>query len=735
MSIIGSIVSVAVYVTFLNRQSHVVVTTAFSLTMLGYVILFFLARRWVNLEKKNDNYNKYSRILQFVLVALGCSWGLMVFSGVVFGDDLQRSLAYTLGVALISTSMVSGPARYALSFWVPITTICVFTIVFDVTHFYIQILIALVSYAFLSLYTILSVEAELQEREYSAFLVDAHAQTIDLLLKDFQDGSGGFLWESDFVGRIKGLPTLCNISNLIDSNKEIKIDSIFQYIEKTAKGRGGENLQKVRRDISARRSFRDLLITLNNNGLVRCWNIAGKPLFDEDGGFLGYRGLCTDVTDREEYRRRIEFAAKHDYLTDSLNRSTFLEFLDALVHSQTVSTSALLCIDLDNFKRVNDEFGHAVGDSLLKDVVRRIISCIRDEDRIFRLGGDEFAIAIPGGDRVEATTIAKRVIERVSMPFRYGQTTIQVGASIGIALIEAGGTSGDIVHKQADLALYRAKAEGKSTFCFADDDLNTEHQRILAMEQELAHALDYGQLSLVYQPIIDLRSYTIVAAEVLLRWTHPTFGAVPPDVFIPLLEQSGRIADVGIFVIREAIRAAANIPASVRLAINLSPIQLAEHNLPHVIAVALDANNVSPQQIDFEITESRLLDGDVDKQGVLAAIREMGCRICLDDFGTGHSSLRLLEEFPFEKIKIDGSFISRDRANTRQRQILEAMIQLGRSLDIPVTGEGVETQEQATELATLGCIEGQGFFFFSPMDLGHLLQAIEQSHLEAGVSQ
>lgn len=735
MSIIGSIVSVAVFISFMNRRSEPVVTAGVSLTILEYLLLFILARRWNKIENKNENYSKYSRLLQIVLISLGFSWGLMVFAGVFLGDQLQRSLAYTLGVALISTSMVSGPARYALSFWAPITTICIITIIIDVDHFYIQILIALLAYAFLSLYTILSLEKDLQEREYSAFLVDAHAQTIDLLLKDFQEGSGGFLWESDFNGKIKGLPESCDIYSFIKAKEEINIEFVLRYIEDAAKIYEKTDLMRVRRDISARRSFKDLLITFNNGGVIRSWNLAGKPLFDEGGAFLGYRGLCTDVTDREEYRRRIEFAAKHDYLTDSLNRSTFLEFLDSLAQSSAVSTSALLCIDLDKFKNVNDEFGHAVGDNLLKDVVRRMLSCVRDEDRIFRLGGDEFAIAIPGGDRTEATAIARRVIERVSMPFRYGQATIQIGASIGIALIEAGGAPGDIAHKQADLALYRAKADGRGTFRFADDESDTAGQRIVVMERELARALSHGQFSLAYQPIVDLRSRRIVAAEVLLRWTHPTFGAVPPGVFIPLLEHSGQIASVGTFVIREAISVAANIPGSVRLAINLSPLQLAELGVRDVIEQALHVNRVSPGQIDFEITESRLLDGDVDKQGVLAAIRELGCRICLDDFGTGHSSLRLLEEFPFEKIKIDASFISGERKNGRQKQILEAMIQLGRTLDIPVTGEGVETEDQAKDLVALGCIEGQGFFFFPPLDLDDFLQAIEQSHLEAGVPQ
>lgn len=454
--------------------------------------------------------------------------------------------------------------------------------------------------------------------------------------------------------------------------------------------------------------------------------MAGKPLFDENGGFLGYRGLCTDVTDREEYRRRIEFAAKHDYLTESYNRSTFLEFLDLLSQSPTWSTSALLCIDLDQFKSVNDEFGHAMGDNLLKAVVKRILSCVRSEDRVFRLGGDEFAVALPGGDRDVATAIAKRIIERVSMPFNFGSTSIRIGASIGIALIDPRGTSGHIVHKRADLALYRAKSEGRGTFRFADNDLETSLERAVSMEHELSRALSRGQIALMYQPIVDLRSGAIVSAEVLLRWTHPTLRAVPPKVFIPLLEQSGEITEIGRFVIEQAIEAAARVPHHVRLAINLSPLQLTDSGLQDLIARTLAAHDVPAAKIEFEITETTLLDGDVDKQGVLAAIQELGCRVCLDDFGTGHASLRVLEEFPFDKVKIDGSFINAERRNPRQRRILEAMIQLGLNLEVSVTGEGIETGEQLDELKELGCVEGQGFFLFEPMKFDQLVATILQ---------
>lgn len=727
MSIVGSITAVSTYYIFLNRRSELLSTSAFLVILAGYITLFTTAKRWQSKENKNESYEKYAKTIQLLLVILGSSWGVMVVSGVFFGNNIQRSVAYMLGIGLVSTTMIPGPARYALSFWVPITLISLGSIVVATSQFHIAIFVVVLAFSYLTIYTILTVNSELSRREYSSFLINAHAQTIDMLLRDFQEGSGAFLWETDFAGTIKGLPKTCWLVPEVDEGATLTLEVLLHDLEAQASAADKPAISALRHVVSARRSFKDVLIRIKRDERTHSWNVAGKPLFDENDGFIGYRGLCTDVTDREEYRRRIEFAAKHDYLTESYNRSTFLEYLDSLSQSPAGTTSALLCVDLDEFKSVNDEFGHAMGDNLLKAVVKRIHSCVRSEDRVFRLGGDEFAVALPGGDRDLATAIASRIIERISMPFNFGSTSIRIGASIGIALIDPRGASGHIVHKSADLALYRAKSEGRATFRFADNEFDTALEHGVALERDLSHALSRHQLALMYQPIVELSSGIIASAEVLLRWTHPVLGAVPPKVFIPLLEQSGEIAEVGAFVIMQAIEAAAHVPHDVRLAINLSPVQLTDSGLRDLIGQALAVHAVPAAKIEFEITETTLLDGDVDKQGVLAAIQELGCRVCLDDFGTGHASLRVLEEFPFDKVKIDGSFINVERKNQRQRHILEAMIQLGRNLDVTVTGEGVETREQLEELMELGCVEGQGFFLFEPMKFDELVGVILQN--------
>lgn len=726
MSVVGSIVAGATFFSFYNGRLYPILIVGFSWTIANYVLLFIVSTIWLMSREKNYLYEKFARSLQAVQVSLGLSWGAVVVTGVYFGNTQQRAFTYALSIALISTSMVSGPAKYALSFWFPVTTLSFFALVFDQGHFYLPIFVALLCYGFLSFYSILSTNKDIQEREHSAYLVDAHSQTIELMLKDFQEGHGSFLWESAPDGKLVGLPNYCILQEAMTGKEPISLEKILEILQGDCNEVESRSVSHLRAALVAHETFKDIRVRMQYGGRRHIWSIAGKPVFDEGGGFAGFRGLCTDVTEKEEYRRRIEFAASHDYLTETYNRSTFLEFLNQIALSENIRQSALLCIDLDQFKSVNDNFGHAVGDELLRAVVKRIVTCVRAEDRVFRLGGDEFAVAIPGGDEAQATAVAERIIERVCKAFRVGDATIRVGASIGIALIDADGSSGEAAHKRADLALYRAKSSGRGTFCFADDALDEPLEHALAMQQALSLALERSEMRVAYQPIVELSSGKVVAVEALLRWTHPTYGAVPPDVFIGLLEQSGKIGPVGDFVMAEALRTAARVGNGVRFAINLSPRQLADSEFPRRIDDQLRSHGVDAQFVEFEITETGLLDGDAQRQAVLHAIKRLGCRISLDDFGTGHSSLRLLDEFPFDKMKIDASFVNQEDAHSRRPHILHSMIRLGRELGLTVTGEGIETEAQADRLLSLGCDEGQGFFFFKPMSSESLLSVLQR---------
>ena len=724
MAIAGTIIAVSIFFSFYNGRYSLFLYIGFSSTISSYILLFYASHKWITTEKKEIKYKKYTKIFQLIQFTLGISWGILIISGVILGDSQQRGFAYALSIALISTTMVSGTARYAISFWIPITLCSFFAVLYDVKNFYAPIFIALLCYAFISIYYILMSNRKMYQLDYSLFLVDAQSQTINLLLKDFQEGSGSFLWETDGSGYFRNLNNGGLISELLEKKNDLSLYNVLECIEQSEILENENDITRLKNNIFSKSQFNDIKIYHSINNIDKIYSLYGKPLQDEDGVFIGYRGLYTDITDKELIRKKIEFDAKHDYLTKLLNRLAFNDFIEKLPESENFLEYTLLCIDLDKFKSVNDTFGHSVGDEILKSAAKRMTSCIRNNDLIFRLGGDEFAIVLSGSDSTHASSIAQRIIQILSSPFRVEGATITIGASIGIALIDRNVAAGELVHKSADFALYRAKAAGRGVYCFADDRVDESIEYTMELQQEIMVALEHQEISVAYQPIVDLSTGNVVAAEALLRWTHPRYGDISPEIFIPILEQSGQISRFWRFVVREALETLVLSESKIRMAINLSPIQLANNELPDDIESLIQFYDTRPGQIEFEVTETSLLYGDTKKLEVLHKIRSLGCRICLDDFGTGHSSLRLLDEFPFDKIKIDGSFVSCIDESRRRNYILRSMIRLGRELGVSVTGEGVENEQQVTRLTEFGCTEGQGFFFFRPAPRSTLLEIL-----------
>jgi diguanylate cyclase (GGDEF)-like protein len=724
MSIVGVIIVGALILGFDDRLAIRQLNIGFACVVIGYGLLVLQARSWLLSPDKETAYPKSMVRFQLILLLLGFCWAIILIVAIRVGTPDQRGMIYALAIALISTTMISGPARYALSFWAPITLGAYVAFIADAPTFFMPILIALTAYSLLSLFSILSLNAKMFERELNLVEVANQRDTIGLLLRDFQEGSGSFLWESNANLRV------AQFSDQIDLTTG-HIGNVLAAIA-TPPGaaeplQSSESLKQIAVAMRERAPFKDVVIRAYTKSGARWWSIAGKPVFNDDQIFTGYRGLCTDVTEREDYRQRIEFNANRDYLTKTYNRAAFTRILAELCtppilsNTGTPQTSALLCLDLDRFKTVNDNYGHAIGDRLLLAVAGRIGACVRGQDHVFRLGGDEFAVLLPQASEAEAIAVAQRLIKALIEPFRLTSlatsVSVTIGVSIGIALTPTDSNNPEILHHCADLALYRAKSTGGNHCCCYDAALDDRHSRNQTLQLELSRAVERNQLSLVFQPIVNLQTGAIVAAEALLRWTHPAFGNIPPDRFVPMLEQIGQVGVVGDLVKDCAFRTAARIRPDIAIAINLSALQLADPDLPARIAENLARNALPAPRIEFEVTETSLLDDDPQKLSMLHAIRALGCRIALDDFGTGYSSLRLLDKFPFDKLKIDGSFIHDPADSDRRTHILASMIELGHKLGITVTGEGIETAEQAARLAALGCHDGQGFLFSRPIPM------------------
>jgi len=424
-----------------------------------------------------------------------------------------------------------------------------------------------------------------------------------------------------------------------------------------------------------------------------------------------------DITDRRQAEARIAHMALHDPLTDLPNRMHFRnEISSRLTYLGRSDRFAVLCLDLDNFKTVNDTLGHPVGDKLLSLVGERLRGCIRGPDSIARLGGDEFGI-VEGSvlQPQDAAALVSRIMGVLAAPFDIDGHQVLAGASVGIAIAPTDAADTDQLLKSADLALYRAKADGRGTHRFFEPEMDARMQARHALEIDLRRAIAKGEFELHYQPLVRLEDEQIWGFEALIRWSHPTRGTIPPLQFIPVAEETGLIVPMGEWVLRQACAEAANWPEGTRVAVNVSPAQFRRPGLSEIVVSALANSGLAAARLEVEITESVLLLNSESTLATLHRLRELGVRISMDDFGTGYSSLSYLRSFPFDKIKIDRSFVRGLASNTDSMAIVRAIVGLGSGLRMATTAEGIETRADLEQLKREGCTEGQGYVFGKPV--------------------
>jgi diguanylate cyclase (GGDEF)-like protein len=437
--------------------------------------------------------------------------------------------------------------------------------------------------------------------------------------------------------------------------------------------------------------------------------------------------LKNEMAARLHSEARTQYLAYHDALTGLGNRLLFREELQRALDGARLTGEplAILFIDLDGFKNVNDTYGHSVGDGLLKELGDRLLDRLGDTVRIARLGGDEFGILqISSQQPHGAITLAGVIDERISAPCRVDSHNLNVGASIGIAVSARGEESAEFLLKAADLAMYRAKADGGGSYRVFDPEMDEAAQAGLRLKMDLRNALANGDFSLYYQPIVAMDSKRVTTCEALLRWKHAERGWILPGEFIPLAEDTGLIVQLGEWVLRQACMEALAWPSSVNVAVNLSPIQFQRGKLVETVFSALAASGLKPSRLELEITESVLLGNTERNVMTLRQLRELGVRVSMDDFGTGFSSLSYLRNFPFDKIKIDQSFIHNLLEDSRSQTIVGAIAGLGVSFGMTTTAEGVETEDQLNCLIGKGCSEIQGFFYSRPVPAAEVLEMI-----------
>ncbi|WP_052726683.1 putative bifunctional diguanylate cyclase/phosphodiesterase [Devosia epidermidihirudinis] len=551
----------------------------------------------------------------------------------------------------------------------------------------------------------------------SESLLKEKSEIIGLLLREFEQTTSDWIWGFDESGRTNRVTSGFTTATGVGEDGLLGAD--FVHFLRCVTVPNDPLFAELERAVTARETFQEIELCVTAAGRECWWSITGKPALDDEGEYLGYIGTTSDITDRKLAERRITLLAHHDPMTGLLNRTKFTDQLNSCVArlERYGTPFTLMFLDLDQFKSVNDSRGHMAGDKLLIQVAKRIQGMVREVDMAARLGGDEFAIILPNdGDGERVRALAQRLIEEIKRPFVLDGDQVNIGVSIGIAIAPINGTRPDQILRNADLALYRAKADGRSVFRFFESQMDSEARERRLLEVELRDAVENNELVLYYQPLVDAQTRVPTGFEALIRWNHPIRGLVPPAEFIPIAEQSSLIVAIGDWTIEQACRTASEWPEHLTVAVNLSAKHFRRSDIASVVRRALAISGIAPQRLEIEITEGLLLENPDEVVEKLGEIRAMGVTIAMDDFGTGYSSLNYLLTFPFDKIKIDRSFVDASSNGEVARDILKAIASLGKTLKLKITAEGVETEEQADFLAEIACHQLQGFFFSRPLN-------------------
>ena len=553
------------------------------------------------------------------------------------------------------------------------------------------------------------------------------------LLDSFEAAGLGWFWATDAQGRLIYLSQNAALKLGWNDGEAIgkPLGDLFMTEQDDDPNRTERPLALL---LSARNSISQLNVRLAVAGQEVWWEIAGKPQFDEAQRFTGYRGSAKDITRSRESQRDAERLAQYDSLTGLSNRHRMTKRLSATLaaYRNSKRSCALLMLDLDRFKQVNDTLGHPAGDELLKQVAARLGRIVGDKGEIGRLGGDEFQIMLPDiDDRGALGELGQRLIQMISQPYSINGARAIIGTSVGIAIAPYDGLDTEELVKATDLALYAAKGGGRGQYRFYSSDLQDGAKHRRQVEEDLRDAITNSELSMHYQPLICAKTHTVQACEALMRWEHPERGSISPGVFIPVAEEIGIIKEMGDWALREVCRQAKEWPVDLRVAVNVSAIQFSHDDFAHVVKNALHYSGLSPDRLELEITESVFL-GDADRsQRMFAELKDLGVRLALDDFGTGYSSLSYLRTAPFDKIKIDQSFVrGATEEGNNNAAILSAITGLAAALKMDTVAEGVEAEDELALVTERGATLIQGHIFSRAISHEELLERLEQGKLK-----
>ncbi len=687
--------------------------------------LLFVARFTSAYEESKDHSTAVRMVLMGASIGVplfiyGYAIGMWANSGVV---PWVQALALLVTISLLATVTESGRLAGMLTaevaMWSGVTWVT--NLAGGITSLLIGGVIAVAAY--------------LRQREIDLKLRLVAEEGVRLqtraeeILADYEETGQGWFWETDRRGLITYLSR--PVAEALGRDAEYFIGRPFAELFNLSE-QSGEGERTLAFHLSARSSFSELAVRAAVTDEERWWSVTGRPTYDAFNNFQGFRGSGTDLTEKRRSQEHASRLAHFDSLTGLSNRFQMSQTLEKILTapSEQHRACAVFLLDLDRFKQVNDTLGHPAGDALLKQVAQRLERVIGTVGRVGRLGGDEFQVILAGKiAREQLAHLAERIIEQLSQAYSIDGSRVMIGASLGIALAPDDGVTSEALIRNADLALYAAKDAGRGRFHFYAADLHSDAEERRQLEEDLRDAITHGNLELYYQPVVQTATERITGFEALLRWNHPQHGFISPAKFVPIAEDAGLIVTIGEWALRTACQHLAQWPADVRVAVNVSPLQFANSALPSMVTSALASAGVDADRLELEITESVFLGDEPATEAMFRALKGIGVRLALDDFGTGYSSLGYLKRAPFDKIKIDQSFVrGATQQGSRNGAIIASIVSLAEALGMETTAEGVETLDELDLVRMLGCSHVQGYIYERPLSA-----AATQTRLATGL--
>lgn len=721
ISILGNLIN-AMTLTFIFVGSpHIINLLVWDLALFGMLALWLMAWKKSTLKGLPKRVSMRTiRAINRNCLLIGALWAGQIYY--LFPSSSPREKALLLCVA---SGMICGGALTLATLWqiaLGFSLLIVGGLFISVIQMgdpaYYSVLLFSISYITVVAFAVVERSELFINSRLTSMRLRALSARQNRQLNDIAEGSSEIHWSIDGDGKLRDVTDKLAklLSCSIEQLEGRELDGLFSsgralsvYLNDSSE------LRKIRSCFRHHRSIPRCTISPKVGGVSRCWAVSGKPCISEEGEYLGYSGTITDITDLLRVPANEKSQGQRDALTGLPNRLTLQHNVESRFRSNNPHF-ALLCIDLDGFKTVNDTYGHGVGDELLRQCADRMRASVRPDELVARIGGDEFVAILSLSQPEHVRIVANRLVRKLSEPYSIDGNLRQVGASVGFAVAPMAGTTFKEILHHADLALYRAKTGGKGQAIEFTHEMTAQDAHRRRLEMDLRQAIGTPQISLNYQPIINLRSGRVTGCEALVRWNHPQHGNIPPGDFIPVAEATGIIQELGNWITETACQEAMKWPTDVRIAVNVSAIQFRNQGFIRQMESVLERTGLAASRLEVEITESVMVRDQAHTIETFQRLRSAGIRISLDDFGTGYSSLAYLSDFPIDTIKIDRSFVTKMEHHPVAASIVQAITTLANNLGLATIGEGVETREQLQLLQAHGCDEVQGYLFSKPLN-------------------